>query len=105
MAHKDERDWHLPSQSPNRRQTRHPAEMGKCLVWGGQDLHLYRVASSWPKKDRMKPAISLVPIAGLRFSLQQHSRQDNKKGPKQLSLGPCDVLVAGTGFEPVTFGL
>jgi len=29
----------------------------------------------------------------------------NKKGPKQLSLGPYNVLVAGTGFEPVTFGL
>ena len=29
----------------------------------------------------------------------------NKKGLKQLSLSPYNVLVAGTGFEPVTFGL
>jgi len=38
-------------------------------------------------------------------NLRQYLRQRQQKSHLAVKLSGCNVLVAGTGFEPVTFGL
>ncbi len=50
-------------------------------------------------------AVVSFAVAVCAASNKKYAGQANKKGQLLLTIGPSGKLVAGTGFEPVTFGL